>query len=252
MTSPVFVLEEVGTAAPGQVVVLGGSEGRHAVASLRLGVGEEIDLVDGRGRRAGGVIESIGADRTAHIRLTDVSDDPPADPRFTVVQALPKGERGELAVELLTEIGADVIVPWAARNCVTQWKADRAERGHRRWADAAQAAAKQSRRSRFPEVASVCSTAEVISRVRDADLALLLHEQATEPLGSVEPPQRGDVVIIVGPEGGVSPDEVAALEAAGARPVLLGPTVLRTSSAGMAAVAVLMARTNRWNGRMRP
>lgn len=250
MTAPVFLLDDLDATAPGEVLVLDGPEGRHALAALRLGVGEAVDLVDGRGRRVSGLIEDVEADRRAHVRVREVSDDPPAAPRVTVVQALPKGERGELAVELLTEIGVDVIVPWAARNCVTQWRGERAERGHRKWCDAARAAAKQSRRARFPEVTPVCGTADVVSRVQAADLALLLHEEAAEGIGSVAPPGHGDVVIVVGPEGGIAPDEVVVLEAAGARPVLVGPTVLRTSSAGMAAVSVLLARTPRWDGRM--
>lgn len=252
MTAPVFVLDDLGSVGPGSIVLLGGSEGRHAVASLRLGTGEAVDLVDGQGRRAAGVIESVEPDRSAKVRIAGVTDEPPATPRITVVQALPKGERGELAVELLTEIGVDVIVPWSARNCVTQWKGDRAQRGRRKWVDAAQAAAKQSRRARFPDVAEVCATTEVVALVRSADVALLLHEEATDPIGSVMLPTAGEVVLIVGPEGGVAPDEVAELEAAGARLVLVGPTVLRTSSAGMAAAAVLLARTSRWDARMRP
>lgn len=252
MTAPVFVVDDLDSAEPGHVIVLDGAEGRHAVASLRLGAGEAMALVDGRGRRADAVIESVDAGRTARLRILVVGDEPEPAPRITVVQALPKGERGELAVELLTEIGVDVIVPWAARNCVTQWKGERAQRGHRKWLDAAHAAAKQSRRARFPEVPDAASTADVLARVAGADLALLLHEEALEPLGSVVPPSVGDVVIVVGPEGGVAPDEAAALEAAGARAVRLGPTVLRTSSAGMAAAAVLLARTGRWDGRMHP
>jgi 16S rRNA (uracil1498-N3)-methyltransferase len=252
VTAPVFVLDDLGSVAPGHVVVLAGSEGRHAVSSLRLNAGEDVDLVDGRGRRAGGVIEAIDGDRVARVLIRDVSDESAPAPRVIVVQALPKGERGERAVELLTEVGVDVIVPWAARNCVTQWKGERAHRGHRKWLDAAHAAAKQSRRARFPEVTEVSSTADVIARVATADLVLLLHEEATDPIGSMALPAEGDILIIVGPEGGVSPDEVAALEAAGATSVQLGPTVLRTSSAGMAAVAVLLAQTARWGGRMRP
>lgn len=129
---------------------------------------------------------------------------------------------------------------------------DRADRGHRRWMDAAHAAAKQSRRARFPEVAPLATTPDVVSLVQGASLALLLHEEAHRSLGAIPLPESGDVVIIVGPEGGVALDEVAALEEAGAIPTRLGPTVLRTSSAGMATVAVLLARTERWNGSMTP
>jgi len=252
VTAPVFVIDDLGSAETGSVVLLGGTEGRHAIASQRLGTGEAVDLVDGRGRRAAGVIETVETDRTARVRIVGIHDEPPHAPHVTVVQALPKGERGELAVELLTEIGVDTIVPWSARHCVTQWKGERAERGHRKWVDAAQAAAKQSRRAHFPDVTPVRTTADVTSLIRSADLALLLHEEATDAIGSVDLPLRGDVVVIVGPEGGVAPDEIEQFEAAGARPVLVGPNVLRTSSAGIAAVAVLLSRSPRWDARMRP
>ncbi len=167
-------------------------------------------------------------------------------PRIVVVQALPKGERGELAVELLTEIGADAIVPWAATRCVTQWKGERAERGQRRWADAAHAAAKQARRARFPEIRGLAGTAEVAGLVRAATLAMVLHETARAPISDLVLPPVGDVVVVVGPEGGLTDAELELLTASGATAVRLGPTVLRTSSAGIAAVAALLASSARW------
>jgi 16S rRNA (uracil1498-N3)-methyltransferase len=194
----------------------------------------------------------VRSDAGAHVRIDDVHDEPAPVPMITVVQALPKGDRGELAVELLTEIGVDVIVPWAARNCVVQWKGERGQRGHRKWTDAAHAAAKQSRRARFPIVAPLSTTADVEARIREAGLALVLHEEAVDLLADVVPPTHGELLVIVGPEGGIAPDESDRFEAAGARAVRLGPTVLRTSSAGIAAVAVLLARTSRWDGRMNP
>jgi 16S rRNA (uracil1498-N3)-methyltransferase len=152
-------------------------------------------------------------------------------------------------VELLTEVGVDVIVPWSAANCVTQWRGDRVERAHRRWADAAHAAAKQARRARFPEVAPLASTADVIGLVQHAALALVLHEGAERAIGDVAAPDAGDLVLVVGPEGGLAPAERTDLVAAGAAEVRLGPSVLRTSSAGIAAVAALLAPTPRWGVR---
>ena len=252
MTPPIFVLDDLGAAAPDAVVTLDGPEGRHAVSAMRLAPGEAVALVDGCGRRVSGAVMSVQGRDRIDIRVETVVDEVMPMPTITVVQALAKGDRGERAVELLTEIGVDVIVPWAARNCVARWNQDRADRGHRRWVDAAHTAAKQSRRARFPQVAPLATTAEIVTLVRGASLALLLHEVAEGSLAAVTPPTSGDVVVIVGPEGGIAPEEVAALEAAGAIPIRLGPTVLRTSSAGMAAVAALLARTERWNGRMAP
>lgn len=252
MTPPIFVLDDLGAAAPDSVVTLDGPEGRHAVSAMRVAPGEAVALVDGCGRRVSGAVVSVQGRDRVDIRVETVVDETMPSLAITVVQALAKGDRGERAVELLTEIGVDVIVPWAARNCVARWTPDRADRGHRRWMDAAHAAAKQSRRARFPAVAPLATTPDVVSLVQGARMALLLHEEAHRSFGAIPLPESGDVVIIVGPEGGVAPDEVAALEGAGAIPTRLGPTVLRTSSAGMAAVAALLARTERWNGSMTP
>lgn len=248
MTPPVFVLppEALEGADPGTLVRLEGAEGRHAVSVRRLAAGESLHLVDGSGRRARATVVATPDRQTLEARIDGIDVEPQPQPRLVVVQALPKGDRGELAVELLTEVGVDVIVPWAAAHCVTQWKADRRERAHRRWSDAALAAAKQARRARFPIVAPLASTDEVADMVRAASCALLLHETATAPLSGVTVPDSGDVVVVVGPEGGLSDEERAVLGAAGARAVRLGPSVLRTSSAGMAAAAVLLASTRRW------
>lgn len=228
------------------MVTVEGSEGRHAVSVLRLTNGEPIELVDGGGRRLTGTVAGTEGRSTVTVQVTSVEVDPPPAPRITVVQALPKGDRGELAVELLTEIGVDVIIPWSARHCVAQWKGERAERGLRRWRDAAHAAGKQSRRARFPEVAPLHRTEQVVDLLSAADLGIVLHESATESVSSITPPLRGDVVLVVGPEGGLDDEERTLFSAAGARTVRMGPTVLRTSSAGIAAVAALLSRTSRW------
>jgi len=151
-----------------------------------------------------------------------------------------------------TEVGVDVIVPWAARNCVAQWRGERADRGLRKWTDAAQAAAKQACRARFPVVEPLASTADVVARLAEASVGLVLHETATAAIGSVATEGVRDFVLVVGPEGGIDPNELAAFSSAGAETVVLGPSVLRTSSAGMAGAAALLARTSRWDGRMAP
>lgn len=258
MTPPVFVVDpdDLAHAAVGGLVRVDGPEGRHAAGVRRLSVGEPVSLVDGRGTRADGTVVAV-VDRSAiDVQVTDHRTEPDPSPRIVVVQALPKGDRGELAVELLTEVGVDAIVPWAAAQCVTQWRPDRRERAHRRWADAAHAAAKQARRARFPVVEPLASTDEVAARVRAAALSLVLHESATRSLAGQALPASGEVVIVVGPEGGLTGEELSAFEACGANTVRLGPTVLRTSSAGLAAVSALLAPSPRWappaNERMTP
>lgn len=227
-------------------VLVDGPEGRHAATVTRLGAGEEVVLVDGRGRRGHGTVAAVRGKDHLEVDVTAVTDEPTPAPWLVVVQALPKGDRGEVAVETLTEVGVDEIVPWAAARCVTRWRDARGEKALARWRTTAQAAAKQSRRARFPVVAELAGTRDVADRVRRARLGVVLHEEADQPLGAVEPPVAGEVVVVVGPEGGLSHEELAVLTGAGATAYRLGPTVLRTSTAGTAAAAALLSRTPRW------
>jgi 16S rRNA (uracil1498-N3)-methyltransferase len=171
---------------------------------------------------------------------------PRPSPDVVVVQALPKGDRGELAVELLTEIGVARIVPWAAARSVAVWRGDRVVKSLARWRGTAREAAKQARRSWFPEVADLATTADVVAILAGASLALVLHEEAASPFAALDVPAVGPVVLVVGPEGGIAPEELAAFTEAGALTVRLGAEVLRTSTAGVAAVSALLARTPRW------
>jgi 16S rRNA (uracil1498-N3)-methyltransferase len=166
----------------------------------------------------------------------------------TVVQALPKGDRGELAVEVLTEIGAARIVPWASARSVAVWKGERAAKSQAKWQSTAREAAKQARRAWHPDVPPLATTDEVAALIGSADLAVVLHEGASEPLGAIAVPDAGEIVVVVGPEGGLTDDEVSGFVAAGAVAVRLGDEVLRTSTAGVAAVAALLSRTGRWGG----
>jgi 16S rRNA (uracil1498-N3)-methyltransferase len=229
------------------VVVLSGPEGRHAATVRRLRPGERADLIDGDGMIAECV---VAAARPGLLELTVVGrrEVPLPQPRICVVQAIPKGERGEQAVETMTEIGVDVIVPWAAERCVAVWDAvpGRSERGLARWRSAAREAAKQSRRARVPEVTALAGTADVLARAGEAASTIVLDPGAGPRLGAVPPPAAGEVILIVGPEGGVSPAESAAFGAVGAVGARLGPTVLRASTAGAAAAAVLFSLCGRW------
>ncbi|MCC5580652.1 16S rRNA (uracil(1498)-N(3))-methyltransferase [Microtetraspora sp. AC03309] len=251
MTAPVFLADLSGVlpggapVAPGDRVLLDGPEGRHAAAVRRLRPGERLDLTDGAGRVAECVVRDVAKDSlTAEVlRRYDVEA---ARPRLVVVQGLPKGDRGELAVEMMTEAGVDVIVPWSAARCVTQWKGERAAKALARWRSTAREAGKQARRFHLPEVAEQASTAQVAELLAGAELAVVLHEEAAQPLTGLSLPRNGDVVVVVGPEGGITDEEIAAFRAAGAVPTLLGPTVLRTSTAGVAAAAVLLSRCGRW------
>jgi 16S rRNA (uracil1498-N3)-methyltransferase len=244
VSAPVFVVGRDQLAA-GRVV-LDGAEGRHAATVTRLGPGEDVVLVDGAGRRGTGTVAAVSGKDTLEVDVVSVEDEPEPVPRLVVVQALAKGDRGETAVETMTEVGVDEVVPWAAARCVTRWNADRADKALARWRSTAQAAAKQSRRARFPIIAPLASTREVGTRLGSAAVAMVLHEEAAEPLSALRPPSAGEIVVVVGPEGGITPDELTAFAAAGASAYRIGPTVLRTSTAGTAALAVLLSRTDRW------
>ncbi len=246
-TPPLFLADDgrLADPRPGDGVVLDGPEGRHAATVRRLGPGERVDLTDGAGLRLVTTVRAATRDRLDLVVVRRERDQEPA-PRLVVVQALAKGDRGELAVELLTEVGADEVVPWSASRSVVEWRGERGAKALARWRATAREAAKQSRRTRLPVVTEPATTVRIAERLRDAALGLVLDSAGTVPLASVEPPPAGDVVLVVGPEGGATPQELAAFTDAGGRLARLGPTVLRTSTAGAAAVAVLAARSGRW------
>ncbi|HYJ28290.1 MAG TPA: 16S rRNA (uracil(1498)-N(3))-methyltransferase [Nocardioides sp.] len=245
MSLPVHLVDTLAQVTRGSLVEVTGDEAHHAVAVRRLREGERVVLTDGLGTSVTGQVAATGK-RVFSVRVESLRQDPRPEPAVTVVQALPKGDRGELAVEVLTEVGVDLVVPWAASRSVAVWKGERAAKSHARWQATAREAAKQSRRSWLPTVAPLASTADLASLIGEADLAMVLHEDATTPLSAVEVPVSGRIVVVVGPEGGIAPDELTALTYAGARSVRLGAEVLRTSTAGVVAVAALLSRTSRW------
>jgi 16S rRNA (uracil1498-N3)-methyltransferase len=209
-------------------------------------VGEHLILTDGKGRHAWAAVTAVGRmELTVDVGPMEIHPAPAI--RIVLVQALPKGERGEVAVELATEAGIDAVVPWQASRCVARWTdAAKAEKGRARWQATAREAAKQSRRYFVPEVLPLASTEEVAERIRAADGAVVLHESATASLTTVELPGDGDLVLVVGPEGGVAPDELAIFAQAGGTAVRLGPEVLRTSTAAPVALGALGVLTGRW------
>lgn len=245
MSLPVHLVPELSGVAVGDEVTVDGDEAHHAVAVRRLRVGERVVLTNGRGVAATGAVASTGK-RVFVVGVDEVAHSEPPTPAVTVVQALPKGERGELAVEVLTEIGVARIVPWAAARSVAVWKGERAEKSLAKWRATAREAAKQARRSWFPEVGQLATTAEVVDLIGAAATAVVLHEDGGARLGDIDVDETGGLLLVVGPEGGLDPAEIAAFEAAGAVTVRLGAEVLRTSTAGLAAVSALLARTPRW------
>ncbi len=292
MTSPIFFAGagELAALDVGSVFVLGGAEGRHASTVKRLGAGERIDLVDGAGRRVTGLVRSAGAGELT-LLVDGVSVEPGPLLRLVLVQALAKGDRDELAIETATELGADGFVPWQAERSIVRWKGERAAKSLAKWRATVTAAAKQARRAWVPDVAEAVETTALLPQIQAAALALVLHEEALQPLSAalahwssqdlaaqelaaqdpaaqdpaaqdlmrgetaghqpavLEPGSPGhtrEILILVGPEGGISPRELDLLTGAGAVPVRLGPHVLRSSTAGPAAVALLSVDLHRW------
>jgi 16S rRNA (uracil1498-N3)-methyltransferase len=228
-----------------QVVTLAGPEGHHAAAVRRLRAGERADVGDGAGTIAEGVVSDVGKNSVT-LDLRAVHTVPPPQPLLTVAQALPKGDRGELAVELMTEIGVDAVIPWAAERSITKWHAERGDKALARWRATAREAAKQSRRAWLPEITDLATTATLAKRVSAAACAIVLEADASTRLHALPLPTVGEILLLVGPEGGISPAERDALQKAGAMEARLGPTVLRTSTAGAAAAAILLSRAGRW------
>ncbi len=244
MQPPVFLADRA--QLDNDVVVLSGAEGRHAATVRRLRPGERADVGDGAGLVAECVVAGPapgGLELTVQARR----EVPRPDPSITVVQAIPKGDRGELAVEEMTEVGVDRIVPWAAARCVPVWQGARGERSLAKWRLTAREAAKQSRRAWLPEVTDAASAGLVAQLISKAALAIVLEPGADVGLGHLSLPESGDLLVVVGPEGGITSEEGAAFRAAGAVACRLGPTVLRTSTAGPVAAAILLTRSGRWS-----
>lgn len=234
----------------GELALVEGDEGFHAATVRRIRRGEELVLGDGAGDLARCVVEQAGRDGL-QARVLDRWQVPPVQPPVTVVQALPKAERSELAIELATEAGADALVAWQAARCVARWDGTRADKGLRRWRAVARAAAQQSRRAHIPSVDGVLSTAALTERIGEVlatgGMVLALHESAAGQLTNLGLAQAKSVMLVVGPEGGIAPDELAAMTAAGAMAVRLSPTVLRTSTAAAVALGALGVLTPRWD-----
>jgi 16S rRNA (uracil1498-N3)-methyltransferase len=254
VTRPLFSFPGAAEAPVGASVVLDGDEGRHAAAAMRLRAGEGVTLTDGRGVALHATVVAVGR---AHVDLLveDRTVSEPPDLAVTVVQATAKRERGERAVELMTEVGVSRIVPWQAERSVSRWQG-KADRARAKWQAVADAAAKQSRRPWWPQVGELVDLAGVSDIVSRADQAFVLHESAqqrmVEQLAAKGTAANGEVVLVVGPEGGLTDAELSALTTSGATAVRLGPTVLRTSTAGLVAATLVLATTVGWRSAQAP
>ncbi|QAY61357.1 16S rRNA (uracil(1498)-N(3))-methyltransferase [Microbacterium protaetiae] len=239
-----FVVDEATDARVGDRVMLTGAEAHHAATVRRVRAGETITLGDGRGAWLTAVCEDVTPQQVA-VRVTAREDVPAASPRVVLVQALAKGDRDELAVQAATELGVDEIVPWQAARSISRWEGAKQAKGRTRWQSIAREAAKQAHRAWIPEVAEVITTRALIGRAAASRL-VVLDPAGTVPLSGLDVGDGRDIVLVVGPEGGIAAEELSAFAEAGAVIAALGSTVLRTSTAGPAALAVVSTRLGRW------
>ncbi|HET7414198.1 MAG TPA: 16S rRNA (uracil(1498)-N(3))-methyltransferase [Arthrobacter sp.] len=253
MTEPVFLAApaELAGLVPGSSWTLAGSEGHHARNVRRLAPGEPVDVVDGSGRRVSCTVEAPAAEGL-QLRVGTVDDEPENVQQLVLVQALAKGGRDEMAVEAATELGVDGVIPWQAERSIVRWKADKAIKGRGKWEATVRSAVKQSRRARVPWVDGPVTLTGLLEHCSGADLALILHETAAAGISDLRstlpgPHSPARILLIAGPEGGISDREVESLTASGAVPLQLGGNVLRSSTAGPAAVAILNHLLGRWN-----
>lgn len=242
MTDSVF-LSDLAEPLPvvGATVVLDGSEGRHAATVRRIGPGESVIIADGAGRGVRGTV-TASTKSSIDVEVTEILAAAEPVLRITVAQALAKGDRSDIALEMITELGASRIIPWQASRSIVRWHGERADKAHAKWVTTVREATKQSRRLRIPEVAAVASTKQLAAMIIDHDLTVVLHEEADEHFAALQLPRHGSIMIIVGPEGGIAPEELDAFTAAGARPVLISDGVLRTSTAAAVAMAGIQLR----------
>jgi len=238
MVEPLFHKDNL-VAEVDSIVELDGPEGKHAVQVRRMRQGEAIQLSDGKGLRVRGTVAQLTRS-TLKVEISEVIKEEMPSRRITLVQALAKGDRDELAIQAATELGVIGIIPWQASRSISRWDGPKIAKGQARWQQIVSEAAKQSLRAFTPEVKNIVDTKDLASLVSSFDLVLVLDTSATISIGEAGIPSSGSIALVVGPEGGIEQSELDALEAAGAKLVSLGANVLRTSTAGPALIAALM------------
>lgn len=238
MSLPSFYLPDL--AEQHNTLTLSGAEGRHAVTVKRISVGEHIQLIDGNGLVVEAKVLNLNGKDQLQAEILHSQQAPIPRPTITIVQALPKSERSELAIDLATQAGADHIIPWEAERCIAKWQGAKRTKGRKKWEDAAIASAKQSRRVRIPTITEPMNTQQLCEYLQQSGaLKLVLHEDATTGIADTPLQEAEEIILIIGPEGGIGEAECERLRSAGATLVALGPEVLRTASAAMVACAAI-------------
>lgn len=232
----------------GSVIDITGAEAKHAISVRRMRVGEAIQLTNKVGLRARGLVDSINGN-SLKIRVNEITQEPMSKIQVTLIQALAKGDRDELAIQACTELGLLKVIPWEADRSVSRWIGLKEAKGVERWQSIVTEAAKQSLRAWHPSVELPIKATQVADLVKDFDCVLVLDPTSQNGIGAVALPNEGTVALVVGPEGGISDPELAALEKAGALRVNLGEPILRTSTAGIAALSAILALSGQWGSK---
>jgi 16S rRNA (uracil1498-N3)-methyltransferase len=240
MVEPLFYKEDL-QAAAGSVVTLSGPEAKHAVSVRRMQLGEAVQLTNGLGLRVKGTVSATSSS-SLELKVSEVISESKPDLEITLVQALAKGDRDELAIQAATELGVFSVIPWQAARSISRWDSVKEVKARARWQQIVNEAGKQSLRAFWPEVKPSVSTADLVKALGEFDLVLVLDVTGSQALSAVKVPKQGSIAIVVGPEGGIAADELEALAGSGAQLVTLGANVLRTSTAGPAVIAALTLR----------
>jgi 16S rRNA (uracil1498-N3)-methyltransferase len=244
MVEPLFKYEL--PLAVGQTVALQGEEGHHAASVRRMRVGEAIALTDGHSTHARGVVASVAA-KSLEVNIESLSTLATPSPRFSLVQALAKGDRDELAVQAATELGVYGVMPWQSERSVSKWEGPKVAKSVARWQSISEEASKQSLRPLFAQVHNPVSSKELAKLISESEAEwLILDPTASQSIASVESSQKSEYFLVVGAEGGITDHELQMFESAGAKRVHLGSGILRTSTAGMAALAFLAGKFGLW------
>ncbi len=248
MVEPMFLAPVTGSPAAGDTFTLVGPEAKHAASVRRMREGEAIQVTDGKGLRLRGTVSAVEP-MAVSISVIELVSEPKPQPQIVLFQALAKGDRDELAIQAATELGVWEVVPWQAERSISRWDEAKRDKGRARWQTIVTEAAKQSLRAWVPEVAQIVGSKELAKLAKDFDSVLVLEPTAEETLAAHASEMTGRIALVVGPEGGIDPRELELFTAAGAHLVRLGREVLRTSTAGMAAISVIQAGSGSWGAK---
>lgn len=245
MVEPLFFTANAAKAKVGEHFTLDGEEGKHAATVRRMRIGEAIQLTDGQGHRVKGIISETGSG-SVMVDVKSVLTEPKSKPQITLVQALAKGDRDELAIQAATELGIDAVIPWQANRSVSKWEGSKIAKSVARWQSIVAEASKQSLRSWIPSVTEPLTSNQLANQVKEFGSVLILDPTAQVSLADLHF-DAASIALVVGPEGGIDSSELSRFEEAGARRVSLGSGILRTSTAGLAAISFIQAKTGAWN-----